>query len=213
VGKSTICKIVAESLGYSFINTGEMYRALAWKVLSDGVNPLDEAAVGSMPKKLSWDFRRTDGAAIKTYLCGELMDNRIFSEEVSRTSSQIAKYHEVRDFMKAEQRRLGRDGGILMEGRDIGTAVFPDAELKIYLDAAPEARATRRFEQLKGKGMPADYDEILRGIISRDKNDAGRLIAPLMKAQDCVYIDTTDKTIAQVTDGILTLAKEKCSLM
>ncbi len=210
VGKSTVCKIVAESLGYSFINTGEMYRALAWKALSAGIDPEDEAAVSALPAALKWEFRRVDGSAIKTYLDGELMDNRIFAEEVSRTSSNIARYAAVREFMKQLQRELGRDGGILMEGRDIGTAVFPDAELKIYLDAAPEARARRRYEQLDRKGMRADYADILAGIIARDSNDKGRKIAPLKKAEDGVVVDTTDKSIGQVTDEILTLVKQRC---
>ncbi|MDD4004023.1 MAG: (d)CMP kinase [Elusimicrobiaceae bacterium] len=209
VGKSTVCRIVAERLGYGFINTGEMYRALAWKALSLGMDPEDEAAVSALPGRLQWEFRRIDGSTIKTFLDGELMDSRILTETVSRTSSGIARYPGVREFMKKLQRELGREGAILMEGRDIGTAVFPDAELKIYLDAAPQARARRRCEQLVRAGISASYADILAGIIARDSNDKGRKFAPLKQAEDGVVVDTTDRNIGQVVDEILTLVKQR----
>lgn len=210
VGKSTVCRIVAEQLGYGFINTGEMYRALAWKALETGVAPSDEAAISALPAILKWEFKRVDGNTIKTYLEGELMDNRISVEKVSKASSDVARYPAVRAFMTKLQRELGANGGIIMEGRDIGTAVFPDAELKIYLDAAPEARAQRRFDQLTRNGIAAVYENILAGIIARDSNDKGRKHAPLKKAEDGVIVDTTDKSIGQVVDEILTLVKQRC---
>lgn len=211
VGKSSVGRAVAKALGYGFINTGEMYRALAWKMEKLSIPPQDQQAVDALARSSDWQFRRLDGGTIKTVLDGRLMDKELLGENVSRNSSAIATNAPMREFMKELQRRLGADGGIVMEGRDIGTVVFPDAELKIYLDATAQERAKRRYEQLKAAGIPADLKAILDGIISRDSNDSGRKVAPLKKASDSVVIDTSTLSIEEVIARILELAKNKCS--
>jgi len=210
VGKSTIGKAIARELGYSFINTGEMYRALAWKLLAADMNSEDEAAVSGLARSLKWSFEKGRGAGLRTLVDGGYPGVALRSEAVSKTSSAIAKNAAVRELMKEMQRKLGEDGGIVMEGRDIGTVVFPDAELKIYLDANPEVRARRRAAQLEREGYPADYAAILRGIISRDKNDAGRRHAPLKKAPDSVVIDTSGIGITEVLRRVIELARKRC---
>lgn len=211
VGKSSVGNFVASELGYGFINTGEMYRALAWKALQHGVNLDDEKAVYNVALSTKWEFRAQGTPTIRTFIDGRLMGQELRLEEVSRASSHIAKNAEVRGFMKQLQRDLGQGGAILMEGRDIGTVVFPDADLKIYLDATPQKRADRRYKQLLEAKLPADYDEILKGIISRDANDSGRRLAPLKKAADSVVVDTSELTLEDVSRRILKLVKEKCS--
>ena len=211
VGKSSVGKALAASLGYGFINTGEMYRALAWKMEQAGVSTADMAAADALARSSNWEFRKTDGVTIKTVLDGRLLDKELLGESVSRNSSAIAANPPLREFMTALQRRLGADGGIVMEGRDIGTVVFPEADLKIYLDATAQERARRRYEQLKATGLAADYDAILSGIISRDSNDSARKVAPLKKAPDSQVIDTSTLSIEQVIAMVQGLAKNKCS--
>jgi len=212
VGKSSVGRAVAQALGYGFFNTGEMYRSLAWKMEQSAISAADSAAVDALARVSSWEFKKAvDGVTIKTVLDGRLMDKELLGESVSRNSSAIAASPRLREFMTDLQRKLGADGGIVMEGRDIGTVVFPDAELKIYLDASPQERARRRFAQLQAAGLKADYQAILDGIIARDGNDAGRKVAPLKKASDSQVIDTSFITIEQVIAKILELAKNKCS--
>ena len=211
VGKSTVGKAIAQELGYSFINTGEMYRALAWKLLKLGVNPADEAAVARLARESKWDFVKGSGVALRTLIDSQDPGVELRSEAASKTSSAIAKQAQVRSLMKEMQRALGEGGGIVMEGRDIGTAVFPDAELKIYLDASPEERSRRRVRQLEEEGYKADYAEILSGIISRDRNDSGRALAPLKKAQDSVVMDTSTLSLDEVTASLMTVVKQRCS--
>jgi len=211
VGKSSVGKAIASALGYGFINTGEMYRALAWKMEKTGVTSADPAAVDALARASAWQFKKIDGITIKTELDGYLLDKELLGESVSRNSSAIAANPALREFMTGLQRKLGADGAIVMEGRDIGTVVFPDAELKIYLDATAQERARRRYEQLKAVGLAADYEAILKGIISRDGNDSARKVAPLKKAADSQVIDTSSLRIEQVIDMVLALAKNKCS--
>lgn len=210
VGKSSVSSAIAKETGYRFLNTGEMFRALAWKALDTKTSLDDEKALVGLANKCRWEFHPVDGFILKTFIDGHLMDDRIFDEEVSKASSKIARYGGVRTFLKNMQRALGEKGGIIMEGRDIGSEIFPDAELKIYLDASPQFRAQRRVKQLTEKGLPANYDEILEGIIARDNNDKGRSLAPLKQAQGSVYIDTSTMTIDEVIKSIMTLVGDKC---
>lgn len=211
VGKSSVGKAVAGKMGYKFINTGEMYRALAWKALADGVDLGDEAKITALALALAWSFESKDGLTLKTCVNGRMMGTELLDEPVSKGSSQIAKYPGVREFMVRKQRELGSGGGIVMEGRDIGTVVFPGAEVKIYLDATPQERARRRFTQLQREKIPADYDAILAGIIKRDSNDSGRAVSPLKKAQDSIIIDTSAVSIDDVIARIMTTVNQKCS--
>ena len=205
VGKSTVGKLVAGRLGYSFISTGKMYRALAWKALELGVSLEDDGALVALARAAKWAFPKGAGPEADVSLDGRTLAVELIEERVSRASSGIARLAGVRLFMKDMQRQAGLAGGVVMEGRDIGTNVFPDAELKVYLDASPEARARRRVGQLKGQGMPADYAEILDFIIKRDAQDSGRAVNPLRKADDAHYLDSTELPREKVVDAIVGL--------
>lgn len=205
VGKSTVGGLVAKSLGYKFINTGEMYRALTWKALEDGIDLDDLDAVTALAKRLSWEFKPVEegGTTLKTFIDGAPVTMQIREERVSVNSSRVAANPGVRKFLSKLQRELGEEGAIVMEGRDITTHVFPDADAKIYLDASPEERASRRYRQLKAAGQEADRAAILAAILKRDLNDLKREINPLKQAPDALIIDSTQLTMHQVADKIL----------
>ncbi len=205
VGKSTVGKLVAGRLGYSFISTGKMYRALAWKALETGAALEDDEGLVKLAGSLNWEFPRRPGPEIGVSLDGRGLDLELSEERVSKASSGIAKLAGVRLFMRGMQRAAGAAGGVVMEGRDIGTNVFPDAELKVYLDASPEARAERRSGQLRDRGIEADYSRILDFIIKRDAQDSGRKNNPLKKAEGAYYLDSTFLPRGKVVDAILDL--------
>ncbi len=207
VGKSTVGKLVAGRLGYSFISTGKMYRALAWKALEKGISLGDDEKLAALAGSVKWEFTKGSGPEAGVSLDGRRLDLELSEESVSKASSGIARLAGVRLFMKDMQRQAGLDGGVVMEGRDIGTNVFPDAELKVYLDASPEARARRRFGQLMARGLAADYAEILSFIIKRDAQDSGRRNNPLKKAEDAHYLDSTAMPREKVVDAIVDLFK------
>jgi cytidylate kinase len=205
VGKSTVGGLVAKSLGYKFINTGEMYRALTWKALEDGLDLNDNESVLALARSIDWEFKPVDegGTTLKTFINGQGVTQQIREEKVSVNSSLVAANPGVRKFLSKLQRDLGEGGSIVMEGRDITTNVFPDADVKIYLDASPEERADRRYRQLKAAGQEADRDKILAAILKRDLNDIKREINPLKQAPDALVIDSTKLTMHQVADKIL----------
>jgi cytidylate kinase len=207
VGKSTVGKMVAKEIGYSFLSTGKMYRALAWKALELGLDLEDDAALVKLAGSLNWGFPKGAGPEADVSLDGRVLALELSEERVSRASSAIARLPGVRLFMKDMQRQAGLSGGVVMEGRDIGTNVFPDAELKVYLDASPEARAKRRVGQLKEQGLPADHAQILDFIIKRDAQDSGRKNNPLRKADDAHYLDSTTVPRDQVVEAIVELFK------
>lgn len=207
VGKSTVGGLVARKLGYHFINTGEMYRALTWKALELGLDLANHEAVLELARRLRWEFRPTDEGTLKTSIDGEGVTAQIRDERVSANSSLVAANPGVRKFMCRLQRRLGSDGGIVMEGRDITTNVFPDAELKIYLDASVDERADRRYRQLRAAGQPADRDKIKAAIAQRDLNDIKRKINPLTQAPDAIVIDSTKLSLHQVAQKILRIVR------
>ncbi|MBI5623211.1 MAG: (d)CMP kinase [Elusimicrobia bacterium] len=207
VGKSTVGHLVAERLGYDFINTGEMFRALAWKAIAAGVPVEDLRAVAALAGRLKWEFRPTPERTLKTFIDGESVAPFLRDEGVSAASSAVAANPGVRRFMCRLQRRLGAAGAIVMEGRDIGTHVFPDAEHKIYLDADVDERARRRYRQLRASGAKARLQAVREAMLKRDLNDLKRKINPLSTASDAVVLDSTHLTLHEVAEKIIRMVR------
>ena len=197
-GKSTVSKILAARLGYTYIDTGAMYRAVALKVLKSGKN-LDEKLISDIKIRLD-EFARV-------FLDDCEVTADIRTPEVSRGASDVAKIGFVREKLTELQREMAKSGSVIMDGRDIGTQVLPNADLKIFLTASVDERARRRFEEFKSKGIPTDFAQIRREILARDEQDSTRAIAPLAKAADAVLIDSTELSIEQVVAKILSLVE------
>jgi len=205
VGKSSVGKNVAARINYKFISTGKMYRALAFKAARKGLDIGDEDFMLKTAEASAWEFRYSSGVEPLLHLDGIPLDRELSDENVGKASSAVSRLLKVRNFMVSKQREIGAAGGFIMEGRDIGTNVFPDAELKIYLDASPEARALRRVRQLEADGRKSDYALILEMIKKRDHQDSLREHNPLKKAEDGIYIDSTGLTQEEVCGRIFNL--------
>ncbi len=203
-GKSTVAKLVAEKLGYFYLNTGAMYRAVALYLHKKGKTP-DNVITEEDLKGIELDFDNEGNI----YLNGENVAEKILSPEISKLASDFSKLPVVRKVLTEQQRKIGLKKPSVLEGRDIGTVVFPDAKYKFFLDATPEERAKRRYLQLKEKNPDTkiNFEEILKQQIERDKQDSSRDIAPLKKADDAVYIDTTGMEIKDVVQKILEFIK------
>lgn len=208
-GKSTIAHRVAEELGFQLIDTGAIYRAVAYRTLEDGEDLDSPEEVAVLAASLHFDFRRDDDGENVLYVDGEPMGDEIRTPHVSRATSQISSYSAVRQALLDIQRELGRRESSVLEGRDIGTVVFPDADAKIFLTASKEVRAHRRLEQLQERGEDADLDEVLTDIVERDKRDSERDVAPLKKADDAVAVDTSEMDIDEVVERILEVVELK----
>jgi len=189
-GKSTLAKRLAKDLGFTYLDTGAMYRALALKVLSEGIDISNDAALPELIGRTEIDLAET-GGKLKVLLDGEDVSEKIRTPEVSQMASKTSALKVVRHWMLLLQRALGQRGNVVAEGRDIGTVVFPDAEVKIYLDASVQERARRRVEELRKAGRQVSLDETLREMGERDKRDSERDLAPLRKADDAIAIDST----------------------
>ena len=189
-GKSTLAKRLAKDLGFTYLDTGAMYRALALKVLSEGIDIGNDAALPELINRTEIDLAET-GGKLKVLLDGEDVSEKIRTPEVSQMASKTSALKVVRHWMLVLQRALGQRGNVVAEGRDIGTVVFPDAEVKIYLDASVQERARRRVEELRKTGRQVSLDETLREMGERDKRDSERDLAPLRKANDAIAIDST----------------------
>ncbi|MCR5625108.1 MAG: (d)CMP kinase [Lachnospiraceae bacterium] len=210
-GKSTIAKRVAQNIGYIYVDTGAMYRAIALYVLRNKIDYNDELKVGENINEINVTLDYVDNTQI-VLLNGENVNDYIRTSEVSNVTSKIATYAAVREKLLDLQRNLAVEKKVIMDGRDIGTNVLPDAFLKIYLTATPEARADRRYKELVEKGEDCNYDTILKDIIARDNQDMNREIAPLKQAQDAVLVDSSNMGIEEVTDTLVNIYKEKESL-
>jgi cytidylate kinase len=205
-GKSTVGRALAERLGYIFVDTGAMYRAIAWKALEQGVPLDDEAAMADVAINAHIELT-SYGRVVK--LDGHDVTTQIRSREVTAAASRTSAYPAVRRAMVAQQRELGRQGGIVLDGRDIGTAVFPDAEVKFYVDADPLRRAQRRHSELAEKGHTVDVHQIAEEIRARDHADSTRADSPLTRAEDAIYIDTTTMIPAEVIESMLSSIEAK----
>lgn len=202
-GKSSVGKAVALQLGYGFLSTGEMYRALAYKVYEKGLDPKDHDSVLALARSLRFTFIRQPDAALKMFVDGDYLGAKIHLEEVGNVASQVSTNAEARLVLTEKMREVGENGGIVMEGRDIGTVVFPDAELKFYLDASAEVRAERRVKQLELAGETPDYEAILKLIKERDYRDSHRAASPLKPAEDAIIVDTSHLDMNGVIQTVL----------
>ncbi|MCK4936831.1 MAG: (d)CMP kinase [Elusimicrobiales bacterium] len=209
VGKSSIGEMLALRLDYKFISTGKMYRALTWKANENGLDLSNETEIMNLADNIGWDFKSDENPLIKIIVDGIIMGKQITDEKVGKATSAIAKLPQVRRFMCAMQREIGRDGGIVLEGRDIGSNVFPDAELKIYLDASPDERAQRRVKQLAEQNFEADYEQIYSLILKRDKQDAERKHNPLKQSDSYHYVDSTKLNKEDVVNKIFQLYEKR----
>ena len=203
-GKSTIAKIVAKELGFIYVDTGAMYRTLALACFRDGIDTSDEAAVVAKCESVEVTLGYEDGTQ-KVYLNGEDVSTEIRREEIGNLTSAIAVYPGVRKILVALQKDLASKNNVVMDGRDIGTAVLPNADLKIYLTASVETRAKRRYDELVEKGQTCDLKEIEKDIEDRDYRDMNREVSPLSQADDAVLVDSSDMTIDEVVAKIISL--------
>lgn len=207
-GKSTLARRVADMMGYVYVDTGAMYRAIAWKALRRGVS-LDAAPqLEALAGETRIDLRARDGVQ-QVFLDGEDVTAAIRSPEVAQAASKVAVVSGVRHTLVAEQRRAGQQGGVVMEGRDIGSVVFPDADLKIFLTASPEIRAERRWREHQQKGEAIDQARTLEEIHERDQRDRERATSPLVRAADAVVIDSTAMEPEEVARLVVMLAQQR----
>lgn len=206
-GKSTIAKLAAEKLGYAYIDTGAMYRSVAWKFLQTG-KAFDEDFISGLSKTMLIDFK-PEAKINRVFVDGTEVTDAIRTPEVTAIVSRVAAIGAVREAMVDQQRRMGEAGGVLMDGRDIGTVVFPNAQLKIFLTASVEERARRRYAEMVAKGQQVDLQQLQADIAERDKQDSERAISPLRQAEDALLLDTSNMGISEVTDRILQLVQER----
>jgi len=204
-GKGTVARAVAARLGYRHVDTGAMYRALAWKALHDGLDLSDEASVAAVAERARFDV---EGGRIT--IDGHDVATAIRTPEMDRASAMVARHPAVRRVLVARQRSYGQGGGVVMEGRDIGTVVFPDADVKIYLDASPEERARRRAaDPAHTSSRNSQLSDVATALAERDRSDSTRTASPLAVAPDAVVMDTTGLPVDRVVEQVLTLVNSK----
>lgn len=203
-GKSTLAKRLAKELGYLYVDTGAMYRAIGLYALRQGVDPKDEAAVTALLPQIQIELRYVDGAQ-RVLLCGEDVSEAIRAENVGMATSAVSAHPPVRAFLLELQRGMARTHDILMDGRDIGTVILPGATVKVFLTASAEARADRRFKELQDKGVDTDYETVLEDIRRRDYQDSHRATAPLRQAEDAVLVDTSEMDLEQSFQALKSL--------
>jgi cytidylate kinase len=203
-GKGTIARTIAQTLGYRHVDTGAMYRAVGWKSLHEGIPLDDETAVSALAQRADIVV---EGGVVT--IDGHDVTRAIRTPEIDRAATAVARLPRVREALVARQRALGADGGVVMEGRDIGTVVFPHADVKVYLDASAEERARRRATDSAHSGSQAGQAAVAEAIQARDKADTTRAVSPLSVAPDAVHIDTTDMPIDRVVGRVMELVKNK----
>ena len=204
-GKGTVAKLISEKLGFVNIDTGATFRCIALAMIQKDIKKEEEDKIRELLNHIDINMKQ-DGTVL---LNGEIVTDRIRENDVNTLVSPISVIKIVRDKLLDVQRKIAEGKNVVMEGRDIGTVVFPDADVKIYLDASPEERAKRRLKQNQEKGIESSYEEVLQNIIDRDKRDSGREIAPLKQADDAIYLDSTLLSIEEVVEKITDIIKAK----
>lgn len=207
-GKSTVSRAAAKAMGYIYVDTGALYRAVGVNALRNGIDTKDKPAVASTLSDISVDLVFENGEQ-KVLLNGEDVSVEIRTPPASMAASDVSAVPEVRAFLFDLQRDIAKRNNCIMDGRDIGTVVLPDAQVKIFLTASPEERAMRRYRELIEKGTEVDYKEVLDDLVQRDYNDSHREIAPLKPAEDGVILDTTGMTLEESIEAIIKTVKEK----
>ncbi|WP_392456406.1 (d)CMP kinase [Chryseomicrobium aureum] len=207
-GKSTIAKLAAEKLNYTYVDTGAMYRAITYKSIKNGLDLSSEQEIVKLLEETSIELQPSENGQ-QVYLDGENVSEAIRTQDVTANVSQVAAHALVREDLVKRQMVLANTGGVIMDGRDIGTHVIPDAELKIFMSASADERARRRFVDNEKRGIHIEFEELKADIIRRDKFDSEREASPLVQAEDALYLDTTELSIEQVVDEIYMLAKAK----
>ena len=207
-GKSTVARSLAKRLGYVYIDTGAMYRTVALRVKERGISPEDEFGINQLASSLHITLI-TEGEKTLVFCNGEDITEAIRIPEISRLASTISKQKGVREVLVQMQREMGKGGGAIFEGRDIGTVVFPDADVKFYLDAEGEERARRRYDEMVEKGVNVDFKETQEELIQRDHQDMHRIYSPLRKAVDAVFIDSTHRSVEEVVEEMVRIVRAK----
>lgn len=208
-GKSTLARAVAGRLGYVYVDTGAIYRTIGYHIWKAGVDPRDGAAVAAELPKLRVELRYGDDSLQRMFLNGQDVSDAIRLPEVSRYASDVSAHPAVRSYLLEMQRSLARTHSVVMDGRDIGTVVLPDARVKIFLTASPEARAQRRMRELEQRGTPQPFAQVLEEIQQRDYNDTHRATAPLRQADDAVALDTTELNFQESEEALLCIIQKK----
>lgn len=211
-GKSTLARALARELGYLYVDTGAIYRTVALRAREAGADPSDPEQVAPLLENLDLRMDYGGDGVQRMYLSGRDVTEAIRENEISALASQVAALPAVREFLLDFQRKQAREHDVVMDGRDIGTVVLPQAGVKIFLTAAPEARARRRTAELLQRGQDADFDETLREIRQRDEQDENRPVAPLRQAEDAALLDTTNLDLKGSLEALLTLVRERLSL-
>jgi cytidylate kinase len=206
-GKGTLARTVADRLEYRHIDTGAMYRAVAWKAAHDGLSLDDDVGVAALARRAA--YQQVDGTIA---IDGHDVTRAIRTPEIDRAAASVARLPHVREVLVGQQRDLGRGGGVVMEGRDIGTVVFPGADLKFYIDASPEERARRRAGDPAHSGGPASLANVQSDLVARDQSDLTRAVAPLAMAPDAIYLDTTTMPIEAVVNHVMMRIIEKTEI-
>jgi len=211
-GKSTTARLLAQKLGYLYLDTGAMYRALTWKALRDKVDMENRKALSQLAEETQITLSCQADGELKVYVDGEDVTTSIRSAEVDRFVSFVSSIKEVRERMVLQQRKMGMRGKVVAEGRDMGTVVFPEAEVKIFLEASLKERARRRWEERRKRGVFLEREEVETELANRDRMDSQRKISPLKKAKGAIVIDNTRLSISQTVEKILQVVREKLNI-
>jgi cytidylate kinase len=210
-GKSTVGKTLSKCLSYIYLDTGALYRAIACKILKEGISPDNKDQLADLCRKIKIRLENVDGS-MRVILDGKDVTDKIRTESIGLLASKISAVSFVRETLFHIQRQAGENGGIVAEGRDMGTVIFPDADIKFFLDATLEERIQRRYMELSVKNNDTDYQEVERDLVRRDKQDRERQIAPLMPSEDAVIIDSTSIAVSEVVERMISFIKLKSEM-